>query len=246
MATKMGSLKQYVAKEVVTYTDFNNILAEASANPIIGHNETTGAREDFDVGDPNSGSVGHIITDMYQRFGSTIKTLDSSGSVVHTTDLTSISSIDIPIGGIIWWHKSLSGVPVLPAGWVECNGQVLSDPESLLDGQTMPDINGQAYFVRGSSTSGTTQSSQNLQHTHIQNAHSHTQNPQTISVAESLGTAGGNFGVKVEYSVNFTLNTALASEGNTPTSSDVATNQNSGSSEARPINMSMVSIIRVK
>lgn len=61
-----------------------------------------------------------------------------------------------PIGSIQAWHKSLTGVPVIPDGWVECNGQVLSDAESPLDGQTIPNINGSGgLFIRGGASSGT-------------------------------------------------------------------------------------------
>jgi hypothetical protein len=63
----------------------------------------------------------------------------------------------VPIGIVLPWFKDLPGVPALGANFVECNGQVLNDPESLLDGQTMPDINtGIQRFIRGGASSGTT------------------------------------------------------------------------------------------
>lgn len=74
---------------------------------------------------------------------------DSGGNVSHI--------VAPPIGAILPWAKSISGVPSLPTGWVECDGSVLSDSESLLDGQTMPDLNaGQNKFLRGAGTSGGT------------------------------------------------------------------------------------------
>lgn len=64
------------------------------------------------------------------------------------------------IGTIKAFPKSFSGVPsTISAFWVECNGQVLSDAESPLNGQTIPDLNGSTgnkRFLRGSTTSGTT------------------------------------------------------------------------------------------
>ena len=36
----------------------------------------------------------------------------------------------VPIGAVIPWFKDTPGVPALPSNFVECNGQVLSDPES--------------------------------------------------------------------------------------------------------------------
>ena len=63
----------------------------------------------------------------------------------------------VPIGVAVPYFKDTPGVPALPANFVECNGQVLNDPESPLDGQFMPDINtGAARFIRGGLSSGTT------------------------------------------------------------------------------------------
>jgi microcystin-dependent protein len=45
----------------------------------------------------------------------------------------------------------------LHSGWVECNGQVLNDPDSIYDGSTIPDLNGVGgtqRFLRGSTVSG--------------------------------------------------------------------------------------------
>ena len=79
----------------------------------------------------------------------------------------------IPIGGVVAWCKSLSAAlpPLLP-NYVECNGQVLSDGGSVLNGATIPNLNGavavglKGRFLRGDSTSGTTQTPQNYAHTH--------------------------------------------------------------------------------
>ena len=62
---------------------------------------------------------------------------------------------DTPIGGIVAWAKTLLGVPNLAEGWVECDGAVLVDALSPLNGQTIPDLNG-GEFLRGDATSGGT------------------------------------------------------------------------------------------
>ncbi len=62
----------------------------------------------------------------------------------------------VPIGCILGWAKTIAGVPALNDGFVECSGQVLSDGDSPIDGQTIPDLNGSNYFLRGNSTSGGT------------------------------------------------------------------------------------------
>jgi len=62
-----------------------------------------------------------------------------------------------PVGSVVAWLKSFTGTPKdLPYGWVECNGQTLSDADSVYDGQTLPDLNGDNRFLRGNSTSGGT------------------------------------------------------------------------------------------
>ena len=66
-----------------------------------------------------------------------------------------LAATGVPIGGVIAWFKDTPGVPPLPANFVECNGQVLADAASPLDGQLMPDINtGAQRFIRGGISSG--------------------------------------------------------------------------------------------
>jgi hypothetical protein len=65
-------------------------------------------------------------------------------------------SLQIPIGGIVAWLKSYANTPALPPGWVEPNGQVLNDAESVYNGQTLPDLNGGNRFLRGNAASGET------------------------------------------------------------------------------------------
>jgi len=64
-----------------------------------------------------------------------------------------------PIGAIIAWHKSFSNLPDLPDGWMECNGQIINDPDSPFYNQKLPDLNTKGKFLRGASNgqSGTMQ-----------------------------------------------------------------------------------------
>ncbi|HEY0548432.1 MAG TPA: hypothetical protein VGF13_02455 [Verrucomicrobiae bacterium] len=73
----------------------------------------------------------------------------------------------LPVGFIGAWPKSLANMPALPGTWVECNGQVLNEPGSPFDGQTIEDLNGVAgprRFLRGATASGGTGGAQ--EHTH--------------------------------------------------------------------------------
>lgn len=72
-----------------------------------------------------------------------------------------------PLGSVKAWLKSFTGSIALSYGWVECNGQVLSDSASPYDGETIPDLNasaGTARFLRGSTTSGATGGSETHAH----------------------------------------------------------------------------------
>ena len=90
----------------------------------------------------------------------------------------------VPIGGIIHWAKTLSGVPqTLSDGWVECDGSVVSDGDSPLDGVTIPDLNGDNRFLRSNSTSGGTGGADT-----IDIEHNHT----GTTGASSLPTGGTN------------------------------------------------------
>ena len=60
----------------------------------------------------------------------------------------------VPIGTIMSWAKNLQGVPALTGEWVECNGQTLDDPGSPLNGQVIPNLNGENRYLRGNSESG--------------------------------------------------------------------------------------------
>lgn len=65
-----------------------------------------------------------------------------------------------PVGSIQAWAKNLPGVPALGPGWMECNGQVIADAASPMNGQFLPDLNGAQggppCFLRGANTSGNT------------------------------------------------------------------------------------------
>lgn len=88
-----------------------------------------------------------------------------SETITATAFLYNGISINAPVGVVLAWLKSFSNTPGLDSGWVECNGQTLNDPESVYNGQTIPDLNsGTRRFLRGSTTSGTTGGSET--HTH--------------------------------------------------------------------------------
>ncbi len=95
----------------------------------------------------------------------------------------------VPIGGIIPWAKTITGVPSLPAGWLECNGATISDVGSPMDGQTIPDLNSTQRFLRGAGTSGGTGGSDTHQLTEAEMpSHTHAITPQALGVGGAANT----------------------------------------------------------
>ena len=66
-----------------------------------------------------------------------------------------------PIGSILAYdiNSALSNGEI-PSGWLDCNGQTVSDADSPLNGQVMPNLNGDLdtnkRFLKGATTSGAT------------------------------------------------------------------------------------------
>ena len=81
-----------------------------------------------------------------------------------------------PVGSVMAWLKNYTNTPTLPIGWVECNGQTLSDVDSVYNGQVIPNLNGDNRFLRGNSTSGTTGGATTHTHTVTTGAASSTLN----------------------------------------------------------------------
>lgn len=121
-----------------------------------------------------------------QPDGVTITT--AVGGALKVVD--SISRGVVPVGAIIAWHKSFTNTPALPSGFVECNGQVLNDAESVYNTQTIPDLNsGTQRFIRGASTSGTTGGADTVTLA-IGNMPAHTHTLTSVNNNSSAGTTG--------------------------------------------------------
>ncbi len=148
-------------------------------------------------------------------------------------------SIILPIGTIQAWHKSLMeevGIE-LNKNWMECNGKEVTDVNSPLFGKILPNLNGDGRFLRGSYTSGVFQDDDNKSHKHVGSAsggdHNHT-------IPGDTGWGG---------SYNFTRSNVNRQQSSKSigggSHSHTVTISESGS-EARPINMSVVYIMKIK
>ncbi|HNR87503.1 MAG TPA: hypothetical protein PKM65_04115 [Spirochaetota bacterium] len=173
------------------------------------------------------------------------------GNVIFSDDVnenfdtiyTAVNAIkEPPIGTIHAWHKNLyTSPPALPAGWVECNGQVLADAESPFNGKTIPNLNGDVsgadspgisrkdrMFIRGGTASGSGEDHQFQDHYHKYREYN------TNSLVCGFGCGADRMLSDTSTTYPYT-----SSPGQTPVSG------NHGS-ETRPANMSVVWIIRVK
>jgi hypothetical protein len=149
---------------------------------------------------PTSGNDGYVITrGLYQTTGLTANTdyyLGAAGALSATPSgvrlghassttqlyLNIIQDDKDKVGTVKAYLKDFTGIPAnnMTAFWVECAGQSLSDAESPLNGQTIPDLNADAgadqRFLRGNTASGGTGGA---------DTHSH-----GISTGSSLGCSG--------------------------------------------------------
>ena len=180
---------------------------------------------------------------------------------------------ECPIGSIIMWHKKyvelvLGSTPVLPYGWVECNGSTINDPESIFNGLTTPNINGQHQFIRGNSESGLLEDSQNKTHTHAAGSLTVPAHNHSINITSSVENRSHTHNEKRNITNNIALGSSARNVEETDTQTGnasqththvvVGTSDNSstltcsgtsgseGISEARPTNISMVFIFKIK
>jgi hypothetical protein len=102
----------------------------------------------------------------YLRFSASAVTMNAavpldmgSHKITSVSDPTSAqdaatSHLLPPIGSVIAWAKSITGVPALPTGWQECDGSAIAS--GPMTGQNTPNLNGTNSFPRGNTTSGGT------------------------------------------------------------------------------------------
>ncbi|MFA5857623.1 MAG: hypothetical protein WC955_01000 [Elusimicrobiota bacterium] len=113
------------------------------------------------IGITNPSGTLEIQTGSGNTYALKISSSNGTTEIMSVKHSGTISGFGIaPIGSIVAWHKSLSGVPSLPAGWVECTGGTVSDVDSPINGQAIPDLNSEKYaggrglYLRGGTTSG--------------------------------------------------------------------------------------------
>ncbi len=149
-----------------------------------------------------------------------------------------------PVGSIMAWFKDFEDISIpLPSGWVEANGQIITDKDSPFYASggefSVPNLNGEKRFLRGSDIAGTLQSDQFQDHKHgftqatkTGNAGFHHLN--YLPGHQNVGLGPG-FGGQLQHH-----------EHAIPAGTVGDPNSGSHGGETRPINMSVVWIMRIK
>jgi hypothetical protein len=199
---------------LATPEQYNALVNAITGNQIM-RDPTTGMETDgaYDLGDVSNGRPRNLnIT------GDLIK----NGQVIN---------VGVPIGGIIPWHKSMPSVPALPDNYAECDGSNISDIRSPMYGYALPSLNASGRFIRGGTTSGTTQSDQIKSHTHGLDAG---------GLYYALKNQAPNTGIN-NVMAGSTLTNVGAGMANVPVTASPAGSPD----ETRPINISMVWVMRI-
>lgn len=143
------------------------------------------------------------------------------------------SGVTVPIGAVIAWLKSFTNTPALPGNFVECNGQVLSDGDSVYNGQTIPDLNGDNRFLRGNSTSGGTGGS---------STHNHQWGATEVSGGIEITMGGGSSGSQMGASYNSSGSAIDITSSGSALVAPLYTSNNS----TLPTHYDMVWVMRIK
>ena len=148
-----------------------------------------------------------------------------------TANVNLVKAVIPPIGAVLPWFKTFANVPALPDGWVECDGTAISDADSPMNGQTLPDLNGDNAFLNGNSTSWASGAKDGGEDTHVLTTAELASHSHDI-LAKSTGSGGTN--------VQQTVATAGGSTESTETAGSGTAHEN------RPPFYNVVFIMRVK
>jgi hypothetical protein len=180
--------------------------------------------------------------------------LAGKGLIRHIQDTTP------PIGAIVAWHKAFAHQATPPRGWVECNGQEV--PYGPMAGRKLPDLNGERRFLRGGTTSGICEQDEFQGHTHrmaekSDGEHEHAlegvawSQPQNVQRAlNDNGRQNYSGFMKEPWPSHGLIKKTTKSGAHTHSIGGPSRDKTYGEprvgSETRPVNMSVVWIMRIE
>jgi hypothetical protein len=161
-----------------------------------------------------------------------------------------------PVGSIVAWYPALVGTPALPSEWAPCDGQPVSDPRSPYAGQFLPNLNGEARYLRGGVVSGTMQDDATAVNglsasTGIAGNHFHTMGSAGLHSHSRTDVGGVGSTRGFAAASNQSGATSTSADGLHTHSIDSTGNHThpvslTGENETRPITMTVVWIMRIK
>jgi hypothetical protein len=186
-------------------------------------------------------------------------TLGAVARIVPATpqaQLLPVPQARVPIGAIVAWHPDLGGTPFLPPGWIPCDGQMVEDPDSPYFGELVPDLNGEARYLRGGLLSGVMQDDATAVNglsvtVNAAGTHSHgmgSAGTHTHSRTD-VGGIGSTRGFAAAGNQSGTTSTSAAgahTHSISPAGDHIHTTALTGDSETRPTTMTVVWIIRIR
>jgi len=218
-ATKESDV-DYGFTPIGTPVPWHKSLLARTQTPLISGTATTNTTDKLvDSGGGFSGvvNVGDIVWNDTDSVYATVTAVDSDTSLSLDWDAFPDGNEDYEI----------FDEPELPGNWVECNGDTLSDATSILDGLVIPDLNGDARFLRGGTTAGIEEADQFQGHYHGTDG-----SAMSGSLTVYTFSGGGSGG----FDASFINDPITDGTNGTPRTG----------AETRPINMSFIWIMRVK
>lgn len=168
--------------------------------------------------------------------------LSDLSDLIYTDILPNVLDYICPIGGVIALHKSFTGVPAISDHFLEVDGSVINDPDSPLNGETLPDWNGDERFLCGHPTTTGTEKTDTMQGWQTGGVIAGT---TRYGYLDADGNAP-NYGAAVNFAVSYYQ---TGSQG----SAEMITAKNDGThgepridSITQPINASIIWIMRIK
>ncbi|MCP4133371.1 MAG: hypothetical protein GY754_20555 [bacterium] len=147
-----GSLQSMIDNNAASITSLQNTTG-SQGTAITNLQTTIGnqATAITDLQDTTSSQATAIETLQIESnsHAASIGSLEESVKVIDV-----VSEMSSPVGTIIAWQKNMNSTPDLPGTWVECNGQTITDADSVYFGMNTQNLNGEGRFLRGGSTSG--------------------------------------------------------------------------------------------
>jgi len=181
--------------------EFDNILTNFTPAGLDDASANVSAMQaTVDPGEPGSESLATSTEGEIQRLRFVLKEVKGTPQW-YGSPAFNLSNIPlVPIGGIVA-HYDFNGLVTIPFGYLYCDGSVISDVDSVLDGQTLPDLSNRGLVGFGTEAGGDIDSAAwettpvgnanhqiNIAHTHDTNIGSFTSGGASTTTTSSNGS----------------------------------------------------------